>query len=674
MGFRSFCSILVAALAFTTSVCGALITSNSHHLQKRQNASLSTLLTTTTSTSLSATPRPLAPNEPPDDGSLLFSVFLDTTIDTPTNYTRRTSNIPSSYHFTITLPITDLPPLHLVDATRTNTAIYLSITPILPMSDITDLHISALLLTCFSINRHGRRVFLRPFPSMNTPFVEYGQRPSPFDSYGDASGMPFVILMGLVSRLEWEWGKRCPQVGLGYPWIGEFSARREVIGEVEWGALDTDGDGELTVLDDPYAPYYPGDDVVDWVGASIYHYPNTTDIPEYLNTIPPPGHFESILNGTPEPIAPGVPPPPQYPNLYTTYSASRNKPFMISETNAIYVFNATPYSPPISTPPLPLTPLTPLQVKQTWWRQFMTNKTFLNDRPLLKMVCLFEYVVESPAGGEVGYWRDYSTSRDVNSDQRDVVRALREDLEEFGVVVGGGGTGLRWDDADTKTDESAPRGVATPPLKPDASRLVLWGLVAVPVFVSIVWGVASVLWRRRRRRKQVALYVRKEEEEEGREPGIEDLDEEERIVVDPFGEREERERGEEWRTAEGVRSDEEMNGEVGTISRLIRNWTLGRVGRTGDPDAVRAATLPNPRELPSRDFQASMRSLSAVTLVQPASAVVSTTMANDTLARGGRTALSLPRVGNQRHVATVEEREHERRGGRVAGRVVNVGL
>jgi hypothetical protein len=36
-------------------------------------------------------------------------------------------------------------------------------------------------------------------------------------------------------------------------------------------ALDTNGDGQLTQADDPYAPYYPGDDFVDWIGLSLYY-------------------------------------------------------------------------------------------------------------------------------------------------------------------------------------------------------------------------------------------------------------------------------------------------------------------------------------------------------------------------------------------------------------------
>jgi hypothetical protein len=48
-------------------------------------------------------------------------------------------------------------------------------------------------------------------------------------------------------------------------------------------------------IDDPYSPYYPGDEYVDWVGASLYIY--GTRHPWSDNIIAPPGKFEEILNG-----------------------------------------------------------------------------------------------------------------------------------------------------------------------------------------------------------------------------------------------------------------------------------------------------------------------------------------------------------------------------------------
>ncbi len=36
--------------------------------------------------------------------------------------------------------------------------------------------------------------------------------------------------------------------------------------------LDTNKDLKIDMQDDPFEPYYPGDDFVDWVGMSIFHF------------------------------------------------------------------------------------------------------------------------------------------------------------------------------------------------------------------------------------------------------------------------------------------------------------------------------------------------------------------------------------------------------------------
>ena len=40
-------------------------------------------------------------------------------------------------------------------------------------------------------------------------------------------------------------------------------------GTASYAAMDTNGDGVVSDLDDPYAPYYPSDAYVDWVGMSV---------------------------------------------------------------------------------------------------------------------------------------------------------------------------------------------------------------------------------------------------------------------------------------------------------------------------------------------------------------------------------------------------------------------
>ncbi|KAJ3108728.1 hypothetical protein HDU97_000126 [Phlyctochytrium planicorne] len=845
--------------------------------------------------------RQMGRNEP-DDGNMLFSVFLDTSNDTPQSYIHRTGNFPAVYHFAQTLPMSDLPPLGLVDQTGTNASIYLSLNPVIPMESISDLHLSAVLLACLTLNRHGRRVFLRLAPGMNTPFFSYGQRPedfkglwsrlyrairSPFEfattlsgsrpastSSADTTSSQDVMLGSVklekdtpqllsdMTALVW-----APQVGLGYPWPDQaYSANQSNSGPWNWRSLDTNFDGKLTPEDDPYAPFYPGDDTVDWVGLSIYHYPNSTTIPEYINSVPLPGLFESVLKGSPLHQRPSDH-VTAYPDFYQIYAANRSKPFMISETNAIFVFNATTpstpslsgspnYNYPVSPEPRSavlksIVPPTPLAVKQGWWSQFMFNQTFLSSRPLLKMITLFEYV--TPEGdGTSGLWRDYSVGNDSTSPQASILDTFEDDLQAFSAAVGSpiprryvfASTGyslapIAWPEflpgsigarglVSTSTPPSPPPPPPGTNPKTEASRLVLWAIVAVPVVVSLIWGIGSFFWKRRMRKLQVAVYVRKDEDEEpvaeaenaeganaapgdneaagagaradgnqaevgraatfprrnggNRAAGFEDLDEEDWIVLDPFGFRRRqriREILQERREREqGVQPEPPVNPTltrgstmVSTMSRLreLGSWATWSLGRP-DPMAVaasaasiqgmrevdraelqRSATLPLPRRnfaalsTPTQGAANHPTSLSTATprrgslpedvatsadRISPAPApsrlqTVTPALSSPSLPTGtttepmspigtGRRRLpfaerphsivtaspglgrgenpsspatpqimstiassatsSVSRTGNNRHVSTPAERDHERRASRAAGRVVNMGL
>ena len=135
--------------------------------------------------------------------------------------------------------------------------------------------------------------------------------------------------------------------------------------------LDTNKNGRLDTGDDPYSPYYPGDDKVDWVGSSIYHY--GSNFPWQDNVIPAPGKFESFLNVG---------------NFYREYSLSRNKPMMVSETGSTFHRRFVAGNRAIAPGP------GELAIKQAWWRQFITNTSFLDAYPKVKMFCLFEFEKE----------------------------------------------------------------------------------------------------------------------------------------------------------------------------------------------------------------------------------------------------------------------------------------
>ncbi len=59
-----------------------------------------------------------------------------------------------------------------------------------------------------------------------------------------------------------------PNTGIGYP----YGVQRAEISATDFNLLDTNKNGVLDELDDPYGAYWPGDDFVDWVGLSSYWY------------------------------------------------------------------------------------------------------------------------------------------------------------------------------------------------------------------------------------------------------------------------------------------------------------------------------------------------------------------------------------------------------------------
>jgi hypothetical protein len=59
-------------------------------------------------------------------------------------------------------------------------------------------------------------------------------------------------------------------MGAGFPFSP--SQYSPTVGSAEYNAMDTNRDGVVDNQDDPYTPFYPGDDVVDWVALSVCTY------------------------------------------------------------------------------------------------------------------------------------------------------------------------------------------------------------------------------------------------------------------------------------------------------------------------------------------------------------------------------------------------------------------
>jgi hypothetical protein len=201
-----------------------------------------------------------------------------------------------------------------------------------------------------------------------------------------------------------------PSYGGGYP----FGQPRVTSGTPEFAALDTDADGELSQSDDMYEPYYPGDDVVDWVGLTLYHW--GVQWPWIENELPEANSFALLLTGN---YNGGNGDQTSVPDFYARYCADgvRNKPLAIPETAAFF----NPHQGGAHE----------LAIKQAWWRQVFNTAGDTPDAldvalhfPKLKCVSWFEhYKLEA----EQNQWIDWRISAyaPVRSAFVRHVRALR---------------------------------------------------------------------------------------------------------------------------------------------------------------------------------------------------------------------------------------------------------
>ena len=95
--------------------------------------------------------------------------------------------------------------------------------------------------------------------------------------------------------------------------------------------LDTNQDGRLDMADDPYGPYYPGDDAVDWVGMTIYHW--GSEYPWGENEIPEADKFIQQLTGN---FKGQNGDDTALPDFYEVFHTTHRKPVAIPETAALY--------------------------------------------------------------------------------------------------------------------------------------------------------------------------------------------------------------------------------------------------------------------------------------------------------------------------------------------------
>jgi hypothetical protein len=225
---------------------------------------------------------------------------------------------------------------------------------------------------------HGVATFVRFAHEMNGSWYPWSQDP---DGYVDAFRRVAAAIHDRSPASATVWA---PNQGGGYPFRGgPFEAPA---GSHRAKALDTDGDGTLTERDDPYGPYYPGDDAVDWVGMSLYHW--GLEHPWGENELPREGAFAELLRGRDDGAHAGG---TTIPDFYATYAEARDKPLAIVETAILYDPSAT--DGPSET-----------ELKSAWFAEVFgpgTREAF----PRIGMLSWFEWRKLEPEIGRVIDWR-----------------------------------------------------------------------------------------------------------------------------------------------------------------------------------------------------------------------------------------------------------------------------
>ena len=223
---------------------------------------------------------------------------------------------------------------------------------------------------------HGVATFVRFAHEMNGTWYPWAQQP---EAYVEAFRLVADAVHGTTaSATVW-----APNDGAGYPFAG--GAFEAAPGSPERAALDTDGDGDLTPADDPYSPYWPGDEAVDWVGMSLYFW--GLEYPWGENELAPAGRFVAQLTGQPtgahadeRAIA----------DFYATYAEGHDKPMAIIETAALY-------DPAGGGPD-------EAAVKSAWFEQVFSDET--RDRfSRIGMINWFEWRKQEPEVGREIDWR-----------------------------------------------------------------------------------------------------------------------------------------------------------------------------------------------------------------------------------------------------------------------------
>jgi hypothetical protein len=266
----------------------------------------------------------------PDD--VRFGAQLDWSIDSPRQFQKRSDLQPAVYGEFLEFPFRPEVALWLeekIDAVKAADAVFmLTLQPGLGVGNdqglkaVTPASLDALGEVLRTWNAAGVPVIVRYGHEMNGAWYPWGQDPTGYvKTFRQVAD---VVHAAPHSKMLWS-----PNEGGGYPYEG---GRWQAQPNTEaFSKLDTNKDGRLTQQDDPYEPYWPGSQYVDWVGLSLYHFGHK--YPWGANVLPEANKFEGKMTGT---FQGRNGDERAIPNFYKEYAEGKNKQMTISETSALF--------------------------------------------------------------------------------------------------------------------------------------------------------------------------------------------------------------------------------------------------------------------------------------------------------------------------------------------------
>lgn len=206
----------------------------------------------------------------PTPGMPWFGPQLDWLEDSAEDYEQRLGSSAALYGQRVAYPLTD-DSTYFLERLVTQSAAQgavpvLSLEPSVPLDELTTDDAEALAEELSGLSDElGTRYLLRFAPEMNGTWYAWGQQPT---AYVAAFRLLADVVHEQLPEAAMVWS---PVYGAGYPYgaaYGDVDPDR--VADVD--ALDTDGNRRLDSGDDPYGPFFPGTDAVDWVGLTLYHF------------------------------------------------------------------------------------------------------------------------------------------------------------------------------------------------------------------------------------------------------------------------------------------------------------------------------------------------------------------------------------------------------------------